>query len=393
MTKPGRAAMMKPKAGKAQLERRSAHAVPLAAGAVLLLLCALGALLDARGFLAAWLAAWWFWMGLALGAQATVWLQRLSGGKWIRPIADPMNRLRAALPAIGILIVPVLLWPGLLYPWAQAGWVDTAKEAGFRTFWFTHGGMALRTLACVALCAVLARVDGAGGRAARRAGYAAAGLLAYAFTVSIVAVDLLMSLTPQWYSTAFGLVVLTAQLKAAMAAGAWDGARRATAPLRGDLGNLLLTYVMTWAYLSFTQFQIIWAENLPAEISWYLPRMHGGWGAMGIVLAVLGFAVPTVALLSRPFKRSAAGLRAMAGLLLAISVCETAWWVLPSVGLSMGPVSVHTVWMLVLALAGMGLVAHAASLWWPTVLPAIRDEDADASEEPSRAAEQGGEHA
>ncbi|WP_145925271.1 hypothetical protein [Bordetella sp. H567] len=344
---------------------------PLCAGIVLLALCALGAFLDARGFLAAWLTAWWFWMGLALGAQATLWLQRLTGGAWIVPIAVPLDRLRAAVPAVGILILPVLAWPGLIYPWARAGWLDTATEPAFRHFWFTHAGMALRVLACAALWSILARIDGAGRGASRRAGYAATGLLLYAFTISIVAVDLLMSLTPEWYSTAFGFVILTAQLQAAMAAAAWVGARRSSSGVRGDLGNLLLMYVLTWAYLAFTQFQIIWAENLPAEISWYLPRLHGAWEAMGIALVVAGFAVPVPLLLSHAFKRSAGGLRAVAGLLLAVAVGQTAWWVLPSVGASGEPVSAHAAWMLALALGGMGLVTLAASMLFPTALPPV----------------------
>jgi hypothetical protein len=359
----------------------------LGGGVILSLICAFGAVLDARGFLAAWLTAWWFWAGLVLGAQATLWLQRLTGGAWIAPIAYRLNRLRAAVPAIGMLVLPVPLWPGLLYPWAQAGWVDKAAEPAFRQLWFTHTGMALRVVACIVVWSVLARVDGAGRGAARRAGYAAAGLLLYAFTISLAAVDLLMSLTPEWYSTAFGFLVLTAQLKAAMAAAAYDGAQRADDSLRGDLGNLLLMYVLTWAYLAFTQFQIIWAENLPAEISWYLPRLHGAWEAIGIALVVAGFAVPLFALLSRPFKRSAAGLRAICILLLAVGIGESAWWVLPSVaapiaapatsstGLSAasstGPISWHTAWMLPLALAGMGLIVRATALLFPTVAPRV----------------------
>ncbi|ARP81976.1 hypothetical protein CAL12_14900 [Bordetella genomosp. 8] len=346
---------------------------PLAAGAVLLAVAALGALLDARGFLAAWLAAWWFWAGLALGAQATLWLHRLTGGNWIAPVGAALNALRAALPAVGLLVLPVLVWQQPLYPWARADWVDTAKEPAFRQLWFSSPGMALRVIACVVLWSVLARVDGAGSKSSRRQGYAAAGLIAYAFTISLVAVDLLMSLTPAWYSTAFGFVVLVAQLKAAMAAGAWAGARHAPAPLRGDLGNLLMMYVLTWTYLAFTQFQIIWAENLPAEISWYVAR-QGGWAWMAILLAVFGFAVPLVVLLFRTFKRSAVCLRALAALLLAASACETVWWVFPSAGAASkghppdGPVSWHAAWMLLLLIAGMGLIVRAAAVLFPTVI-------------------------
>ena len=39
-----------------------------------------------------------------------------------------------------------------------------------------------------------------------------------------------------------------------------------------DLGNILLTYAMLWAYLAFMQLLVIWAEDLPAEIGWYVAR-------------------------------------------------------------------------------------------------------------------------
>jgi hypothetical protein len=353
------------------LARRLSHPrTCAAAGALLLLLAAAGVLLDRRAFFAAWLAAWWCWAGIVLGAQATLWLHRLTGGAWIDPIALPLDRLRAAMPVIVLAILPVLLWPAALYPWAHPGWVDEATVQGFRHAWFTPWGMALRVLACLLLCATMARLDGAratleraaaDGTATHRSGYAAAGLLVYALAISIVAVDLLMSLMPTWYSTAFGLVVLTAALQAALALATIAGARAATPQARGDLGNLLLMYVMTLTYLSFTQFQIIWAENLPAEISWYVPRSHGFWLAVCWIMVIGGFAIPLLALLSRALKRSERGLRGLSMLLLAVYVLQAAWWVMPSAP----PIGIHAAWMTVCALAGMGLLVRAAGLWAP----------------------------
>src|SRR5260370_33742409 len=73
---------------------------------------------------------------------------------------------------------------------------------------------------------------------------------------------------------------------------------------RRDLGNLLLAFVMMWAYLSFSQFLLIWSENLPEEIPWYLRRTRGGWQWLAFLLIVLQFAPPFVLLLSREIKRN-----------------------------------------------------------------------------------------
>ena len=66
-----------------------------------------------------------------------------------------------------------------------------------------------------------------------------------------------------------------------------------------DLGNLLLAFVMVYAYVSFSQFLIIWSANLPEEIPWYLHRIAGGWNLVAIALAVFYFVVPFLVLLGR----------------------------------------------------------------------------------------------
>jgi len=325
-----------------------------AGGALALLLCAAGALLDRRAFFASWLAAWWFWIGLGLGAQVHLWIHRLTGGAWIEPIAPALARMRAGLAGVAPLIAPVLLWPDALYPWARDGWIDTAAETAFRQAWLTPAGLGLRVLACIALWTVLTRWRPSGRGA--RAGFAACGMLLVGYSVSLAATDLLMSLTPRWYSSGFGLLVLTAQLKGAFALALAAGVRQASPAQRNDLGNFLLAYVMTWAYLAFTQFQIVWAENLPAEIAWFVPRMQTGWAWLGIALAAAGFGLPMIALVFRAFKRSRRGLGALAGLLVLMSGLEAVWWVFPSAP----GAGIQALWMLPLAIAGMGAVAMAA---------------------------------
>ena len=59
---------------------------------------------------------------------------------------------------------------------------------------------------------------------------------------------------------------------------------------------------MTWAYLAFMQFLVIWAENLPREIAWYVPRLQTGWQWVGVALVLLQLAVPFLALLFRDVK-------------------------------------------------------------------------------------------
>src|SRR6185295_5003582 len=70
-----------------------------------------------------------------------------------------------------------------------------------------------------------------------------------------------------------------------------------------DLANLMLAFVMLWAYFSFSQYLIIWSGNLPEEIAWYLHRLQTGWRFVAITLVIFHFVVPFILLLSRAVKR------------------------------------------------------------------------------------------
>jgi hypothetical protein len=97
-----------------------------------------------------------------------------------------------------------------------------------------------------------------------------------------------------------------------------------------DHGKWMLTFIMVWAYFNFSQWLIIWAGNLPTEITFYLKRTAGGWSAIGITLALLGFAVPFVILLSRPFKRNIHKLVWLAVWLMLIRYLDLFWIIEPN---------------------------------------------------------------
>jgi hypothetical protein len=89
-------------------------------------------------------------------------------------------------------------------------------------------------------------------------------------------------------------------------------------------------FVMTWAYLAFTQYLIIWAEDLPNEVIWYLPRVRTSWRLLGIAVIVIHFALPFVVLLSRRAKRAPQMLGALAAMLLLAHLLDAFWLVAPT---------------------------------------------------------------
>jgi len=96
------------------------------------------------------------------------------------------------------------------------------------------------------------------------------------------------------------------------------------------LGNLLLTFVMLWAYMSFCQFLIIWAGNLSEEISWYLRRTRGGWQFVALALIVFHFFLPFFVLLMRGNKRQSKFLLRVALWILFMHWVDLIWLVVPA---------------------------------------------------------------
>ena len=295
--------------------------------------------------MSSYLFAWLLFLGLALGSMANLMLHNLTGGRWgviVRPAFLAATRL---VPLAAVLAVPVLVAMRSLYPIAPDGW-------------FAPGYFIARSVCYLAIWTVLAFLV---ARSTSQ-GLSAIGLIVYTFTMSLAAVDWIGSLVPEWYSTGFGLVVGVGQMLGAMAlAIAYIGLR--TPPgersLFIDLGNLLLMYVLTWAYLAFMQFLIIWVGNLPREISWYVPRLQTGWFAVGVLLVVFHFFAPLAILLSRAAKRAPVFLGSLAAGLLAMHVVDVYWLVAPSVR----PEGFSIAWLDPVAL--LALVA----IWWFTWRP------------------------
>jgi len=118
---------------------------------------------------------------------------------------------------------------------------------------------------------------------------------------------------------------------------------------------LVLMFVMMWAYLSFSQYLLIWAENMPEETPWYLRRLRGGWEWVALLLICFQFAAPFVFLLFRDVKEDRHRLAMIAGLVLVMRFVDVCWWIEPAFeGLS------WYVLLDVVAVAGMG----GLWLWW-----------------------------
>ena len=345
----------------------------LLAGVAGLGICLLGAWFSPAHFFRAYLVSFNFWLGIALGSLLILMLQYLTGGAWGILLRRALEAAVATIPLLAVLFLPLLGGLHLLYSWA--GTEDPRTGLGVqerfpeRTLLPGAGRRLFLDLDRARLFPE--PVVGTTGRNLEsRSGPQAsapqcAGLVLFALTITVASIDWVMSLEPHWSSTIFPVLFAAGQglegMAFAVAVLILLAARLPLADVvqpahRRDLGNLLLMFVMFWAYLSFSQFLLIWAENLPEEIPWYLRRLRDGWQWVAVLLILLQFGVPFLLLLSRQVKESPQGLAYVAMLVLAMRVLDLIWWVEASF------VDGMSLYLLfdVAALVGLGGIW----LWW-----------------------------
>lgn len=345
-------------------------------------LCAVGAVIDAQRFFHAYLSAYIFWIGIPLGCWALLMLHHLVGGRWGFVIQRVLESAAQTFPLMAALFLPILFGMPALYPWAQpealaadrllqdkAAYLNVpffiARAAVYFAIWIGASQLLSRwsleqdRSGDVALLARLQRLSGP-------------GLVLYGLTVTFSAIDWLMSLEPHWYSTIYGMLYMVSFGLAALAfviiivymLENEQPLVRVLAPDRfHDLGNLLLALVMFWAYLNFSQFLLVWAENLAEEIPWYLHRLRGGWQWVALALVIFQFALPFLLLLARAIKCRGRTLALVAAAILFMHWIDMMWLVAPS----FHPAQFHIHWLDVAALIGIGGIWLAVFL---TVLKA-----------------------
>lgn len=321
----------------------------LVVAVVSLLCCAMMALHAPQQAARSYLTAYMFFLGPALGSVALLMVHALTGGDWGTDLRPPLLAATGVLPVLALLLLPVLLSAPRLYPWlsaaAQAPGMTTGPQLAQQHWYLNLPFFLARAVGCFALWLWLARDLRRRlllpSLAVTLPRFAALGLIVYLLTVTVGAVDWVMSLVPAWHSSVFGLLIGTGQLLAgaalavaslpgttgALTAGG-TGQSRDPRRLR-DLGSLLLALVLGWSYLAFMDYLTAWSADLPGETEWYLPRLHTSWQWLAAALVACQIVIPFAVLLSRRAKQSRAWLRGVAGLLLLGQAAYALWLVLP----------------------------------------------------------------
>ena len=372
-------------AGIGRLQQRG-----LIVGVIGAVIGGLGAILQPDQIMPSWLIGFLFFFGLTMGCFALLMLQHMTGGQWglvTRRIFEAGSRL---MPLSVLLFIPVAVFAPRLFLWARPEAVQADHILQMKAPYLNVTFFVIRAVVYFAVWLFMSMMlnrwstqQDAGEVAVTEAdtrrfrAVSAPGLLIYVLLLSLAAVDWIMSLTPHWYSTIFGLITVVTQGLAALAfAVAVLAILVEREPMNGvlkarhfhDLGKLMLAFVMLWAYFSFSQFLIIWAGNLPEEIPYYLDRMRGGWQYVSLGLIVFHFVLPFCLLLSQDLKKRPKVLARVAWFIVAVRLYDMIWLVAPTFNQEGFPISLANVGV-PLAFGGLWVFLFAAQLRKHALVP------------------------
>lgn len=308
-------------------------------------------------FLRSWLFSFMFWLGLTTGSLTLLMLQYVSGGNWGRlgrriweaaagnwwlmflfwiPLAVGMKQLFtwARVPQDPALLTkfmahygpdkihyylntPFFLVRGVLY------------FAGWGILYFLLKRWSIRQEAGTTTPAQFVFIQNLSGF----------GIVFYAVTITFASIDWTMSLYPEWWSTVWGMLFMVGQVLSAFCFTIWLFTRlSAVEPISRifkidylhDFGKLMFAFVVLWAYLSFSQWLIIWSGNMLSEIRWYIMRLQNGWQYFGTILIFVHFVFPFALLLSRNTKRSRRRIVAISLLVMFMRMVDLFWLTAPN---------------------------------------------------------------
>jgi hypothetical protein len=303
----------------------------LIAGGIFAIIAIVLAVTRPDEFYPAYLLGFMDWLGIALGSMAIIMIRHLTGGGWGVVIRRLQGAAMRTLPGLSLLFIPIVIavYQGRMYPWAMP--LDSVTDAhihkhlqehAFIRSYLNPNGFLIRAIIYFAIWNLLSFLlskwskegdsSSAPDNTVKFKAVSGPGLILYGFTISFAAIDWVMSLDPSWISTIFGLIILIGEVLAAMCFAVFVerilyNYKPMSDMLKPDFvhdhGKWILAFTMVWAYFNFSQWLIIWAGNLPTEITFYMRRLHGGWQFVELFIVIFHFAVPFAILLSRSFKR------------------------------------------------------------------------------------------
>lgn len=317
-----------------------------------------------------YLMAYMFVLSIGIGSLFLIALEYVGGAYWSVPIRRVVEFLAAIIVLLPILVLPLVFNLHDIFHWAHKEVVEADAVLKGKSPYLNETFFIIRVFVVLAIWGLfyylLIRNSNEQDKTKnqlltkKNIILSAVFIPIFAVTITITAVDWLMSLEPHWFSTIFGVYFFASSVVASLAA-----ITLITVLLKEkgymhpqmvddhlfSLGALQFAFINFWAYIAFSQYLLIWYANLPEENFWFLHRWQNGWEFLSILLIVAHFIVPYAALLPQPAKMDPKRLKFISIWILFAHFINLYWLVMPNFA------GYHLSWIdLVIPLTVVGLI-------------------------------------
>jgi hypothetical protein len=313
------------------------------------ILCAYGYWSDPTRFFRSYIVAFAFVAATGLGATFFVMVQYLTGSAWSVTVRRIMENIMITLPVCALLFIPIAFGLKDIYSWTDTAMVAADSALRLKGSYLTEPAFLIRTYAYFALWSIW--IFSIAHQSTKQdseksiqqmhiiSRWSAPGLFLVIGVGTLASYDWLMSIEPKWYSTIFGLYILSGGALTFMSIVTLValGFRRAgilnksiTMEHYHDLGKWMFALVAFYTYMAFSQFLLIWYANLPDETIWYRHRSAGSWIYIALAMPFVRFFIPFFILICRPAKRNLKILGTMAVWCVVMEYVDLYWVVMPA---------------------------------------------------------------
>jgi len=295
-----------------------------------------------------YLIAFTFMISVGVGALFLIALEYIVGADWSVPIRRVVEFFAATIPLLAILVIPLLLNVGELFHWSHPEAVAEDKILNAKAPYLNVTFFIVRVFVLIGLWSLFyfffvrnsKKQDTSKDQKLTTINIRLSAIFIpiFALTITISAIDWLMSVEPHWFSTIIGVYFFSGTVIAALAA-----VTLATVLLKENgylhpamtndhlysLGALMFAFVNFWGYIAFSQYMLIWYADLPEETFWFMQKWEGSWAIFSIGLIIIKFLVPYIVLVSQPSKMDPKKLKFIAVWLLFAHFYDLFWFVMP----------------------------------------------------------------
>ena len=330
--------------------------LPKNLGTIGIILLIAGIALGVTGYLTdpsraafSYLTSFIYLVCIGIGSLFLVSLEYAAGAVWSVPFRRISEFLAASVPFFIILVIPLFFSMHDLFIWTNPVAVAHDKVLQLRSTYLNIPFFVIRDIIIFLIWTAFYFIIIKNSRkqdvsadqklTTKNIKFSIAFIVVFAFTISVISFDWLMSMTPHWFSTIFGVYLFADSVWVALAVLTLFSItlteRGYLSPkIRRDhyysLGILMFAFTVFWAYIAFSQYMLQWYGNLPEEIVYYVHRWTGVWKYISLALVITHFIVPFLLLLPRGSKTNPGMLKFAAIWIIIFQFLDVYWLVMPS---------------------------------------------------------------